>query len=133
MATLRDLLVDPDRNLYKIDVPADLLGGLEPTSFFIERHTWTELTDLDEQVRQARLAERLDEFYAETFTNENNWKAFQERFIKAKSGNEEMKASEVDLGALPEHWRRYLSRAVATERNEGFETRGDLGEGSAAS
>ena len=128
MATLRDLLVDPDRNLYKIDMPPELLDGIEPTSFYIERTPWSTLMDLDENIREARREKRLDEFYDKTYNNEQNWQTFQERFIKAKSGSEEIKASEVDLGALPEHWRRFLSRQAALERNEGFENRGELGE-----
>ena len=133
MATLRDLLTDPDRNLYKIVIPDDLRGGIEPTTFYIDRVPWTELMDMDERIREARRSDRLDEFYDQTFTNDKNWTDFQNRFIKVKSGLETMKASEVDLGAIPEHWRRYLSRQTAAERNEGFENRGELGEVSEAS
>ena len=122
---LGDLLKDPDRNLRKVEIPAEYLEGVEPTTFLIERTSWAELITLEQNIAEAR---KKDDQVLRFYSNEYGWEQFSAKLVRIESGEDTLTRDEIDLGSLPETWRRFCARQALTERDEGYTNKAELGE-----
>ena len=124
--SLKEALTDKDRNLKRLEIPTQLLQGIEATAFIITRKPFSELITMEKEMRDERLKPNPD--MNRFFSNEATWEEFKRRLHHIETGTETLQPEEIILDDLPDTWRRFLTAETLHERDEGFETRAQRGE-----